>query len=482
MTRVALVGGSYTAKSLIAGAQRCVNLYVEESQSGSDEPSPATHYPAPGLVLKGVAPNGRSWRGLYRASTGDLYGVAGPVLYLIASNFTMQIIGTISDLPSIVSMADNELCLVLVDGSSSGYAVLLDGSNTFSTITDPAFYGADRVEYVDTFFVFNRPGTNQFYISPSEWIPGITFDTLDIAAKMGASDKLASLIVMRREIWLLGAQKSAEIWFNSGAADFTFQEMPGVFIEHGLAALYSVAKYDVAVFWLSQDQAGQAIVVRGANYQAERISTHAIESAIGQYPAISDAIGYVYQQEGHAFYMLTFPSADVTWCYDEATKQWHERRWIDANGVEHRHRSQVAAFAHGLNLVGDWQNGNLYAFDLNTYTDNGGPIVYRRSFPHMMNDSNRQIYPSFTADMEVGNSSGTLIGSGPMVYLRWSDTRGKTWGNPVGQTLGSSGEYFTSIQWNRLGMARDRVFELFWSAPVKTALNGAFVEAIACRT
>jgi hypothetical protein len=99
-----------------------------------------------------------------------------------------------------------------------------------------------------------------------------------------------------------------------------------------------------------------------------------------------------------------------------------------------------------------------------------------------MNDSNRQIYPSFTADMEVGNSSETLVGEGPMVYLRWSDSRGKTWGNPVGQTLGSSGEYLTSIQWNRLGMARDRVFELFWSAPVKTALNGAFIDAVPCRT
>jgi hypothetical protein len=43
--------------------------------------------------------------------------------------------------------------------------------------------------------------------------------------------------------------------------------------------------------------------------------------------------------------------------------------------------------------------------------------------------------------------------------------------------MGRGGEYDTSIVWWRLGMARDRVFELSWSAPIRTALNGAFVEA-----
>jgi hypothetical protein len=33
-----------------------------------------------------------------------------------------------------------------------------------------------------------------------------------------------------------------------------------------------------------------------------------------------------------------------------------------------------------------------------------------------------------------------------------------------------------------LGMARDRVFKLQWSAAVKTALNGAFIRMKECRT
>lgn len=67
----------------------------------------------------------------------------------------------------------------------------------------------------------------------------------------------------------------------------------------------------------------------------------------------------------------------------------------------------------------------------------------------------------------------TPPGVSPAVGLRWSDTRGQTFGNPVAQALSS--DPLTQLQWNRTGYARDRVFELFWSAAAKTALNGAFV-------
>ena len=78
------------------------------------------------------------------------------------------------------------------------------------------------------------------------------------------------------------------------------------------------------------------------------------------------------------------------------------------------------------------------------------------------------------ADIEVG----TIIdpAEDPQVSLRWSDNRGVSFGNAVQQTLGQSGEYLTTPSWNRLGFARDRVFELSWTANAATALNGAYID------
>ncbi len=62
----------------------------------------------------------------------------------------------------------------------------------------------------------------------------------------------------------------------------------------------------------------------------------------------------------------------------------------------------------------------------------------------------------------------------PSLGLRMSRTRGATFGNPVPQPFGT--DPLAQPQWNRNGYARDAVFELFWSAALKTALNGAFVD------
>jgi len=64
----------------------------------------------------------------------------------------------------------------------------------------------------------------------------------------------------------------------------------------------------------------------------------------------------------------------------------------------------------------------------------------------------------------------------PLISLRVSRDRGASWGNAVMVPMGASGLYFTRPTWNRLGYMADAVFELSWSTPMKTALNGAFID------
>lgn len=490
--RVPLIGGSYKARSLIADAQRCINLFGEKNPPGS--PSPMTYYPTPGLKLLKTAPVAKPFRGLYTSTLGVLYAVVGQNLYWVDIFYTFHFIGAIATTFSQCSMCDNGSVLVLVDGSATGYCVDLTNNNAFGTILDSNFLGADKVDYVDTFFLFNQPGTQNWYISLSNLNfallttagSGSAFDPLDIAAKTGYADALMSLIVVHREVWLIG-QLTSEIWFNSGASDFTFQIIPGAFINHGCIAKYSIATQDVNVYWLGNDKQGERIVFKGGGYQAKRISTHAIEKEFAGYSVVSDAIGMTYQQEGHTFYILIFPTANKVWCYDEATGEWHERLALDPQGNFMRHWGNCIASAYDIIVMGDYANGNLYQLDLNTYTDNGNPITRVRGFPHMIGDNNERIsYKFFDADIEVGTDDGSVDSSTqtnpPMISLRWSDDRGKTFGNRVEQSLGALGYYRATPQWGRLGGARDRVFELEWSCPTKTALNGAFVDAVKART
>lgn len=477
MEPVPLTGGAYQARSLIANAQRSINLYAELNQK--DAPFPFTYYPTPGLLGLSNPPASGVGRGLYRSTTGQLYAVVGAALYRISNAWVWTSVGTVGSGSGPVCMADNGTTMLIVDGTATGYRVTLS-NNAFATIADDAFYGSKRIDVVDGYFVLGRPGTNQWYISR---LNDYTFDPLDIALKMGFPDPIAATIVRHREIWVLG-EKTAEVWYNTGAADFTYGIMPGVFVQFGLLAAYSVAGNDLQIFWLGQDQDGQAMVLTGLNYQAKRISTHAIENTIQGYATLSDAVGFCYQQGGHTYYLLNFPTADATWVYDVSTDQWHQRASIDDDGVLHMHRATFHAACYGKNLTLDPTTGRLYAYDLNTYADyyssTATEVPRIRGFPHLMSNGVRVQYQRFLAEMEVGNE--TIVADPDDekildVWLRWSDDRGRSFGNPVRQTLGSEGEYKCRPTWNRLGIAQDRVYELAWSVNKRTALNGAFVSA-----
>lgn len=520
--RVPLNQGAYQARSVIANAQRSVNLYAEKNPADSEVPY--THYNVPGLTSLATLSVPAPGRGLYWANSGDLYYVAGSTVYYVTPAWALVPLGTLTTGNGVVSMADNGTTLGLVDGSPNGYQINLTtrAMTKISALTNAppvgtfAFYGANRVDMLDGYMLFNQPGTRNFY---STYNNEMIFDSLYFAAKNGYSDPLVSVIVTRREIWLIG-ERTAEIWFNAGLPDFPFQIMPGPFVQHGCIAKYSVAQVDGAVFWLSQDQAGASIIVRAEGYIAKPISTPAMNNTFASYPTVADAQGFCFSMNGHTFYQINFPTANKSWRWDEMTPGlWHEVVWTDTEGRENRHRASCAAWAYGKNVCADWQTGELYAFDLNNVTDAGQPMQFRRGWPHMMKDGQRVIYPGFVLDVEAGTSmdttddpgpfpqitspggvggtpsidagpveDGLLVGPGPggsaaastnvpaTIWLRWSDDRGRTFGNPVAQSLGATGKYLTQPQWNRTGMARDRVFEVFGTIPGKLAINGAFLD------
>lgn len=478
---VPLTGGAYVAKSLIANAQRCVNLYPETNPEANEPPAPVTHYPRPGLTQVAQGKVG-AVRALYTATNGELFACIDDSLYYVAPDWSLTLLGSplTAGATSPACLFDNETNqeVFVVDDSTGGGWLIDMATHGVSPVVDPSgvFEGSPTITYLDTFTIFCHPKDSghphTWYCTESDTY---VFNALYFGQKTAWPDPLVTVAVTHREVWLLGTQKT-EIWYNAGNPTFPFAIIPGSSIDHGTCARYSVAAADSSVFWLSKDIQGQGMVFQGEGYKAVRISTHAIEAEFNKYATLEDAIGLLILWEGHLWYILTFPTASKTWVYDLASQQWHELTYTDNDGNESRWRGMSHAFAYGHHVIGDYANGKLYVLDGDAYTDAGQPIVFRRGFPHMVAGGKRVYYSQFIADMEVGNYPSSPPDDEPLVYLRWSDTRGKTWGNPMPQGLGATGEYYTQLQWQRLGMARDRVFELFWSAPCKTALNGAFVD------
>ena len=465
-----ILGQSYVARSVNAADGRMINMFPEILAEGKEA---AWLQRAPGLRLLatvGVGPI----RGLWTFD-GVGYVVSGNRLYSIDTNWTATLRGTITGTGP-VSMADNGTQMFI---ACNGPSYIYNASTqVLAQITDPDFPGAVTVGYIDGYFVFNEPNSQKIWVTAL--LDGTSVDPLDFASAEGSPDGVVGLIVDHREVWVFGTN-SVEVWYDSGASDFPLQRIQGAFNEIGCAATYSLAKLDNGVFWLGADARGRGIVYRANGYTGQRISTHAVEWHIQSYGTIDDAIAYTYQQDGHAFYVLTFPTAQKTWVYDVAANAWHER--ASGNENQYRHRSNCQMAFNNEIVVGDYLNGNIYAFDLTVFSDNGDLQKWQRSWralPQGQNNLRRTAQHSLQIDLESGTGLNLGQGSDPQVMLRWSDDGGHTWSNEHWSPMGKIGEYYRRVFFRRLGMTlkiRDRVYELSGTDPVKIALLGAELQA-----
>lgn len=447
-------------------------MYPEMGTASSK--SPAMLVGTPGKRLWATLPGGNI-RGMLRYDENTAFVACGGTVYRVSRTGTFTVVGTIDAGTSIVSMASNGIKVMLVTGPN-GY-IINPVTSTLSAITDPDFVGADTVQFLDGYFVFNKTNTGQFQITG---IYNTTISGLDFATAEGAPDKLLALVVDHRELWLFG-ETSTEVFFNSGNVDFPFERINGAFIEQGCAARFSPTKMDNTVYWLSADERGQGTVQRAQGYAPQRISTHALEFAINQMSRIDDAIGYAYQQEGHSFYVLTFPTAKQTWAYDASTGVWHQRAWRNpATGKLEQDRVVCQMAFAGETIAGDHGNGNLYALDLDHFTDNGDPIPRIRTCGHIADPDYRYLFfNSLQVDMQTGVGLTSGQGSDPQAMLQWSDDGGYTWGNELWAPIGKIGERTARVKWRRLGRSRDRVFRVTITDPVRVILVGASVKVTA---
>lgn len=440
--------------------QQLINLYPELAPQG--EKTPVVLIGTPGQSLLGTIDAG-ACRGAH-VMNEQLFVVAGTTVYLVSAGGVGTALGTIPG-SGLVSMADNGSQLMIVNNSNAGYIV---SGGTVTQITDPDFPGAGTVCFIDGYFIINAPASKRFYISALN--NGLAWDALDFSSADATPDNIVHVENDHRELWIFKKQH-IEVWSNTGASPFPFERIGGTFIERGSIAPDSVISgLDNSLFWLGDDK----IVYRAAGYSPQRISTHAIEYRIAQVANAGTARAFGYSQEGHAFYVLTFPGV-MTLVYDAATGAWHDRQTFglpDWQPVDH-------AFVYGRNIVVDGASGNVLELSLDVFTDNGATIQRRAIAPSIWNGAKRVTMSAFQIDFQVGNKllrSGVDIDAQAM--LDWSNDGGNTWSNEHWAGLGQVGQYRARAIWNRLGQFRQRNYRVTVSDPIPVRILGAYGEAV----
>lgn len=391
--------------------------------------------------------------------TGQIPPVGAPAAVLPTANTTLAAGFAGGTGPVSISSSGDAGRELFICAGGVGYVFDLDTSSLTAVVGDVATGG-----FIDGWFVALDAATST--LKMSNYLDGLAWDPTQIAQRNIAGDKWRGMIVIHREIWLFGEQTS-EVWSNVGASPFPFAPNQNVFIEAGTAAIHAPLRIGQELLWLGQDPRGVGVVFRPRGYNPERVSNHALETALQHYSYIADAEAFGYQQDGHSFYIVSFPTANATWAFDVTTGEWAQRGvWNTLKGRFDVYRARCHCYAFGgigkgWHLVGDRASGVIYSMTLDTGTEIGGGVIRRvRRAPHLHADAISVAYRRLQVDIEVGLGFVSDPQAGPQMMLRWSDDGSKTWSNEHWMSAGALGKYRWRVRWSRLGAARDRVFEV----------------------
>ena len=486
--RIPFFGPNYVSRAQIA-SQTCINLYFEKNEGGSGEegayigtPGTKVAFGANNTDIQGPV------RGMLEANN-SLYIVSGPYLSSVTDvEFSSPTtISTITDGLGPVSMADNGLQLAVAH--SAGISVLDYATSVLTLVPDSPVNSI--IGYLDSYIV----GTDEKgKFVWSDIGNAAVFGGLSFASAEGSPDDLVSLIVDHRELWLFG-KYTTEVWGTTGNSEEPFSRTGNAFLEHGCMAKFSPAKINNTVIWLGRDANGAGIVFQANGYSPQRISTHGLEYELSTYATLEDAIGMTYQIEGHAFYVLTFPTANKTWMLDFASGNWTRLAYKYANSGELiRHHMNCIAFFKNKHFIGSWQEGLIYEYSLKLLTD--APLsddnlsFYYDSRSHIAIYRERGIVAPSTNNKMARHNSIELIaefGVGldgvlpdvyeeslkrPKVWLERSTDHGRTWVNCGTRELGEIGKYNTRAIWRRLGLYRHASYRICQTDPVRCVWYG----------
>ncbi len=471
------LGPSYTSQSPNADAELCMNWYVERMESQGAK-VPYVLYPCPGFTSSATVAQSPG-RGLFATGglTNRLFGVVGFKLYEYTSNGTVT--NDRADLDSDgfpATFATNSAGQMMITSGGSLYCYTLSGDSIEKITT---FSGGGipirQVTYLSDRFVALDATDSTFYWSAIlDGSQSTGWDLGSATLRSTEPDPWVSMSVVQGQLWLLGSLTS-DVYYTTNDPLSPYLPIPGALLEQGCAAGFSRCDLDSTLAWVGQNTNGRGMIWRSSGYAPVRISTHAVEYAIQGYSTIADAVAFAYQDQGHSFYVVNFPTAGATWVYDTATQLWHQRGfWNVSQSAYTVYRVQYAASCFNQNFVLDNSTGTLYTMSITVGTDVDGSAIRReRRSPHQWDGAslNRVFFPGMQIDMQTGlglNADSTV----PSIDLTWSDDGGLTYPVQTKQaaSAGNLGQYQVRVLYLQLGSSRDRVWRLVTNMTVPARL------------
>ena len=335
---------------------------------------------------------------------------------------------------------------VAVDGSGSGYG------NLIYPVTGGHGTGAKVQVTVTSGFAAKSTQIGTFQSKPD-----------NVVACVRVPGKTGQVLIMGSIV--------SEIWTDVGLQLFPYQRNASYCLDYGCLNPATIATGDDFVVWLAANEKSGPVIMYCAGGAVQPISTDGINYRLSQLTNPKNSFGFVFKQDGHVFYQLTFPIDNVTYTYDFITQKFYTL----SDGLQNCHIAKRVAYCNNTYYFIAYNDNNLYELSskYTTYSDEyGNPIEIPRIIitpTSALPDRSVFVINNVTFPIEQGNDSE----EGSRVDLSVSSDGGSTFGNPVGMMLNSNGQRRNIFKFYNLGRFNEVIFQLrFWGIGRFVLTNG----------
>ncbi len=359
------VGGSNRLITGQASAEATINQFPETTKGGGK----VERYLRPSEGIQAHASFASTDASELFAQDGRAYACVGTIFGEFLSDGSSIVRGAIAYDGTPASLCSNGSAGNQVGITSAGHVYM------YNTLTD-AFAEVDfggrtivMLEFMDGYFLAQLANSRTVFYSTLE--NGLVWDfTFGKFERSWGSDNISFIKRSGRQLWVVGT-KTTEVWVDTGNATTPFQPVQGVFPDIGCIASFTGKRFGDSLGWLSQDEHGGGLVVRANGYQAEAVSTYAIDVKT-QNPLVNlaTAEALAHQFQGHEFYWLQVPGLTTTPVLDATENEWSERAiWVPETASYVRHIARCHCYAFEKHFIGVRESGIIYELSPDYLTD-----------------------------------------------------------------------------------------------------------------
>jgi hypothetical protein len=455
-----VVGGSHSKQSRPLSSQRTINLYPDYDEAGKDN---FVLHSWAGQKLIGEV-TGLLDRGMHRMNE-VLYRVIDNTLYSVNKYGTHTSIGTIPNTDRCIFTDDGDNLVIVTGGSVYIYT---KSANTLQQNTNSnlnSVISADIINYQVLY-------TTKDLTFVADAGDPFSVNGLNAIGAESNPDEMVRDFQFNQTIYRFG-KRTTELWYNSGVGSPPIDRIEGAMFSVGLLAKHSLARTDSAIYWLGDD----FNVYRTQSRQEERLSDDSLAYQIQNMSVIDDAIGYTVTINDNDFYILAFPSENVTFAVNE---KLGKAGWFElADELDTAYNATSAITAYNKQLVAS--GGKLLHLTTLAYDNNGKQMPKQRITSsasgrmfQLGNKRLKMLRAEFLCD--VGNGLINGQGSDPRMLVEYSIDGGRTFAHGAWLELGRLGEYTKRVEfWKKISF-NDLIFKLTVNDSVQFSLYNATID------